>query len=427
MCQLRPRNVMAMLGPMVVVAEGPVTDVIDALGKAGAFPIVEAKLADAAAAITKIQPVALLIADTELSPDASDLKALLKTIETRGGPFMPTIVRVSGSDAIPIPFALPVATNEPMDRLTACLVSALRVRSQHAAVLRRTVSVQPSKNRPVALDGLLEHATVLCLGRGRNYPALTTAIGEQVNLIGAMSVETAGQYLNARELDGIAVGDGFSARVVEALLTVLGEDVRFRDLPIGVLGRTPVDDARLANLVRVESDPELLAERLMPFVRLQAFENRLKRTLKSLDSEGLVDPETGLLEHDAFWGDLQRAVEQAEEDGGALTIARFSFDDMVDNRCSIDAARLFSRLVRNIDFACREQDGSIIAAFTETDLRNAHVVARRIASVLRNTMISPDPDRNSIKPTVTLATLKPTDNLSTLVARVGTYPKVAAS
>jgi hypothetical protein len=31
-----------------------------------------------------------------------------------------------------------------------------------------------------------------------------------------------------------------------------------------------------------------------------------------------------------------------------------------------------------------------------------------------------------IKPTVTLATLKPADNLSTLVARVGTYPKVAA-
>jgi len=41
-------------------------------------------------------------------------------------------------------------------------------------------------------------------------------------------------------------------------------------------------------------------------------------------------------------------------------------------------------------------------------------------------MMSPDLDRRSIKPTVTLATLKPSDNLSTLVARVGTYPKVAA-
>jgi hypothetical protein len=41
-------------------------------------------------------------------------------------------------------------------------------------------------------------------------------------------------------------------------------------------------------------------------------------------------------------------------------------------------------------------------------------------------MLSPDRDRRAIKPTITLATLKPTDNLSTLVARVGAYPKVAA-
>jgi hypothetical protein len=83
--------------------------------------------------------------------------------------------------------------------------------------------------------------------------------------------------------------------------------------------------------------------------------------------------------------------------------------------------------VRNIDFACREQDGSILAAFTETDLRSAHVVARRIASVLRQTMVSPGRDRRSIRPTITLATFKPTDNVSTLVARVGAYPKVAAA
>lgn len=417
---------MAMLGPMVVVAEAPATDLVDTLGRAGAFPVVEAKFADAAAAVSEIQPAALLIAEPSISPSIRHLDALLKTIETRGGPFMPVLARVDGPDMIAIPFALPIAVSEPEQRLIACLKSALRVRSQHAAVIRRAHSLEPAKHRTVPFTDVVTHATVLCIGRGRSYPALTTAIGERVGLIGAMSVETAGRYLNAREIDGIAIGDGFSPRVVEALLTVLGEDVRFRDLPVGLLGRASVDDDRLANLVRVESDPELLADRLIPFVRLQAFESGLQRTLKSLESEGMLDPETGLLGRDAFWRDLDRAVQQAEEDGGALTIARFSFDDLSDQRCSLDAARLFSRLMRNIDFACREQDGSIIAAFTETDLRNAHVVARRIASVLRNTMMSPDLDRRTIKPTVTLATLKPTDNLSTLVARVGSYPKVAA-
>jgi GGDEF domain-containing protein len=160
-------------------------------------------------------------------------------------------------------------------------------------------------------------------------------------------------------------------------------------------------------------------------VQLQAFEHHLKRMLKSVESEGTVDPETGLLSREAFWRDLDLAVHEAEDGGSALSVARFSFDDL-DRRASIDAARLFSRLVRDVDFACRERDGAIIAAFTETDLRSAHVVARRLASVLKHTILSTSGDRDAIKPTVTLATLKPTDNLSTLVARVGTYPKVAA-
>jgi hypothetical protein len=51
-------------------------------------------------------------------------------------------------------------------------------------------------------------------------------------------------------------------------------------------------------------------------------------------------------------------------------------------------------------------------------------VARRLASVIKQTMLSGE---QPLKPTVALATLKPTDNLSTLVVRVGTYPKVAVS
>jgi hypothetical protein len=54
------------------------------------------------------------------------------------------------------------------------------------------------------------------------------------------------------------------------------------------------------------------------------------------------------------------------------------------------------------------------------------VVARRIASVLMRTMVSSDRDRHTIKPTITLAALKPTDNLNTLVARIGASSRVAA-
>ena len=416
---------MTMLGPMVVVAETSAADLVDVLGKAGAFPIVEATFADAPAAIAEIQPSALVLADAKPCPDERAKEALIRKIDARRGPFMPVLARVQDDGALAIPNAIPIALNDPQERLVARLRSALRVRTLHATVLRRARDGQASKARAIP-TGLLDHATVLCLGRGPSYPALTTAIGERVALIGAFSVDMAASYLNARDIDGVVVGDGFGPKVIEALLTVLAEDVRFRDLPVGVFGAAAVEDPRLANLIHVERDPVHLVDCLLPLVRLQAFETHLNRLLKSLETDGLVDPETGLIARDPFWRELDRAVHEAEDGGTALSVARFTFED-IDRRTSIDAARLFSRLVRNVDFACRERDGSILAAFTETDLRSAHVVARRLASVLRQTMLSPDRDRSSIKPTITLATLKPTDNLSTLVARVGTYPKVAAS
>ncbi len=417
---------MALMGPMVVVAETSAADLLDVLGAAGAFPIVETPWADAPAAIAEIQPVALAIADPDGKPSVRHARALTRCIETRGGPIMPVIALLEKDSMPAIPGALSIALDDSTERLVARLRSALRIRTMHATVLRRARTTDANKQITVPAN-LLSEATVLCVGRGGSYPALSVAIGERVGLIGAFSIETAARYLNARDIDGVVIGDGLGARAVDALLTVLAEDPRFRDLPVGVLNNNASDDERLPNLIRVEADPTPLVERVLAFVQLQAFENHLKRMLKSLESEGGIDPHTGLSDTHAFWRDLDRAVEEAGEAGGALSIARFSFEGVTDRRAYIDAARLFSRLVRNVDFACWEQDGSILAAFTETDLRSAHVVARRIASVLRQTMISPGRDRRTIRPTITLATFKPTDNLSTLVARVGAYPKVVAA
>jgi len=414
---------MASLGPMVVVAEKPAAEAVEMLGKAGAFPIVEAKWADAPAAIDEIEPCALLLAEPE-PPGAGLAQALAQRIDT-AELLTPVLARLSRADALPLPNALAVSADEPMSAAIDRLISALRIRTLHATVLRRspeTTLPRPPANAPQENP---PDATVICVGRGGSYPALAVATGERVGLIGALSIETAGRYLKSRDIEGLVIGDGFGPRVVDGLLRILAEDARFRDLPVGVLAGGPSGDGRLPNLIHGDGNPERLVERLIPFVRLKAFESELRRLLKSLETDGMLDPATGLFAPQAFWSDLERAVRQAEDTGGCLSVARFAFEEVGDARAHRDAARLFSRLVRNIDFACQEQDGSILAAFTETDLRSAHVVARRIASVLNHTMLSPS-DRRMIRPTVTLATLKPEDNLSTLVARLGTYPKVAA-
>src|SRR5438876_6022985 len=184
---------MALLGPMVVVAESPAAELFDVLGKAGGFPIVETNWARAPAAVAEIQPAALVLAEPKPARDARLVDALIKKIETRGGPYMPVLARVDDDGEVAIPSALPIAIDEPPSRLLARLRSALRVRTLHMTVLRRAGAAGPpsAKARALPLPDLLDHATVLCLDRGRSYPALTTAIGERVGLVGALSVETA--------------------------------------------------------------------------------------------------------------------------------------------------------------------------------------------------------------------------------------------
>jgi GGDEF domain-containing protein len=418
---------MALLGPVVVVAEIPATDFIDVLAKAGAFPIAQTRWADVPAAIGETQPVALAIADRQTIPSSRQVDAAIECIETRGGPVMPVIALVDSSSTPAIPGALPIAIDDSAERVIARLHSALRIRTLHAAVLWRSLAAGAKK--PVAAfvpPDLLEESTVLCVARGGSYPALSLPIARRASLIGALSIDTAARYLNARDVDGVVIGDGLGPGVVEALLILLADNPRFRDLPVGVLNNAAADDERLPNLVHVDADPARLVERILPFVRLHAFESQLARALKALESEGAIDPNTGLFAAQAFWRNLERAVRESEKKNSALSVARFTFEGLADRRAHVDAARLFSRLVRNTDFACQEQDGSILAAFTKTDLRSAHLLARRIGGVLRQTMLSPGGDRRAIKPTITLAALKPRDDLGTLVARLGAHTKVAA-
>jgi len=85
-----------------------------------------------------------------------------------------------------------------------------------------------------------------------------------------------------------------------------------------------------------------------------------------------------------------------------------------------------TRLIRNIDFGCRDIDGSLLMAFTQTDLRSAHVVARRIAGVIKNIMLMPQRAGDTVAANVTLATLKAGDTPDSLMRRVMGSQAVAA-
>jgi hypothetical protein len=333
---------------------------------------------------------------------------------------LPLIV-VDPEAALPdnaIPFAYSAA--HP-DRLLARLGSALRLRSLHATVMRR---LDPARRVAISDIDPARDATVLLIGRGGAYPALSVALGERTGVVGALSIEAAAKHLNTRDIDGIVLSEGFSPRVVEAFLTVLTEDARFRNLPVvaALTGFSQVHD--LANLEIDTGDPQHIAATVLPMVHQHAFEVHLSRTLRSLDANGLIDARTGLLTRAAFERDFATAIYQTQARGGGLSVARFAFDP-AHPRAQFDGARIISRLMRQTDFGAVQDDGAVLIVFADTDLRNAHMISRRLSAVMRHTSHGKrDPRR---EPTVMVATLMPNDSAKSLLARLDETTHRAAS
>jgi hypothetical protein len=353
--------------------------------------------------------------------DESGIEALAKQIGARQ-PYVP-LIAVDPKQDLPenaIPFA---QSGGNFDRLIARLRAALRVRTLHSTVMRR-LDDEPTERKTLPDADPACDATVLLIGRGAAYPALSVSLGERMGVVGALSIEAAAKHLNARDIDGIVLAEGFSDRVEDAFLTVLAEDARFRNLPVVVTSDAMTPAYDLPNLEIICGDPDRIAANALPLIRQRAFEAHLSRTLRSIDAGGLLDPLTGLLTPAAFSRDFATSVYQTLSRGGGLSIARFAFDP-AHMRAQLDGARILSRLMRQMDFGALHEDGSVIVVFAETDLRTAHMIARRLSSVMRHTSHGKHDTRYD--PQVTLATMLPSDSAKSLLARLTDEARRAAS
>lgn len=406
-------------GPIVLVSSALQSRVTETLSGAGLSPVLEAGWSVALDTVQQMQPAAVIVADPDQGGQLPELARRVASCE----PYVPLIV-VGAREPLP---GTAIAFNPidgRFDRLVPRLKAALRIRSLHDTVLRRI------GNDPTLRTSLLEtdprtDATVLLLGRGGGYAALSVALGERVGLVGTLSIEGAAKHLNSRALDGIVLGDGFSPRVVEAFLTVMAEDSRFRHLPIIVTAPGASLSPELPNMEIALGEPELVVADSLALFRQHAFEARLARTLKSLDQGGLLDPRTGLLTPTAFERDFATAVYQTQARGGGLSVARFTFENK-ELRVRTDAALIASRLMRRMDFGTLQDDGALLLVLIGADQRAAQSITRRLASVMKQTSHGTRREAR-IDPDIAVATLVPGDSAKSLLARLQPPPARAAA
>src|SRR5690242_11369083 len=271
---------MALSGPVLVVAD-EAKDVCEALTRGGNLPMREVLPASAAASVAKVKPSAIV-----LTGCGDEIAGAVATKAAKlDGPLIPLLAVVQET-APAFANALPIPAETVPTRLVPRLRAALRVRALHATVLRRAEELAERLDTPdLPENDPIEDTTVLVAGRGRNYPALTVAVGERMGLIGALSIDTARSYLGARDIDGVVIGDGFNRSMVEDFVEELAADPRWRDLPVIVPrdAARDLDPERMPNVDQVSGDPQTIAAHILPFARLHAFASRLKRLTASLD------------------------------------------------------------------------------------------------------------------------------------------------
>ena len=401
---------MSQQGPLLLISAVAQPALTAALDAARLFPIVEVGWREAAHAVERMQPVAVLAVMAGAA--AADVAMLARHTASRDV-YLP-LVALNAEGVLPDNAMAFAQSGETIDRLLGRLRAALRVRTLHATVLRRLGEKKAAETSLPDTDPL-DDATVLLLGRGASYPALSVALGERMAVVGALSIEAAAKHLSSRDIDGVVLGEGFSPRVVDAFLTVLSEDTRFRNLAVVLTSPHDAHAPELANLEIVHGEPARIAAHALPLIRQHALEARLNRTLRAIDAGGLLDPQTGLLTKPAFARDFAAAVTQAQAQGGLLSVARFGFD--ADHpRAQFDGARIISRLMRRMDFGTHEDNGSVIVVFADTDLRSAQAITRRLSAVMRHTSHGRRGAR--IDPSISVAALRPGDTARSLLARL---------
>ncbi len=225
-------------------------------------------------------------------------------------PYLPLIVGRSAATALPdnaIPSSTSADSQAPggSDRLVARLRAALRVRSLHATVMRRL--------DPAARDGAVGYRSGARCDRAADRPRrrLSRCRSRSANAW-AWSARSASKRLPSISTPATSTAScsaKVSPRVVDAFLTVLTEDARFRNLPVVVTSTEtfgPAYELAQSRDRRRRPDPRGRVH-CCRWCASTPSRRIWSRTLRALDANGLIDARTGLLTREAFERDFASA------------------------------------------------------------------------------------------------------------------------
>jgi len=303
----------------------------------------------------------------------------------------------------------PVNEHQICGRLNALV----RLNTMHEELVRRlTTSAKYGVDAPAvtAPPRELIDATVLVVGATEAFPIIENTLSRHATLIGALTPETALDYLTRRDFDTVILDLGFDPQPYLDLCRQVRRNSRLFNIPIVLLAKQELmEDPQLASC---EGVTDIIAKpirtleletRIISLISELRFRNSLRSIYQQARHMATSDGLTGLFSRGFLLEHLRIIITQTQERARQFSVAFLEisnieqinqkFGYVVGDRIIRQVGEMMGLLVRGEDLTARYNNARYCIILPDTSVEAARVAVKRISGVVNCTeLTAPDID-----------------------------------
>lgn len=294
------------------------------------------------------------------------------------------------------------------------LGALVRLNTMHEELVRRlNTSAKYGVDAPVitAPQRSVDDATVLVVGATESYPIIENTLARHATLIGALTPETALDYLTRRRFDTVIIDLDGDPQPYMDLCQSVRRNSRLFNLPIVLLVDPSVPGTADITVCEGVTDIILkpvrsreLESRIVSLISELRFRDSLRAIYKEARHMATSDGLTGLYSRGFLLEHLRSMIEDAQSRSGMFSLAFLDisnideineeFGFVVGDRIIRQVGEMMGYLVRGEDLTARYSGGRFCVTLPDTSLEAARVAVKRISGVVKSTeLTAPEIDK----------------------------------
>ncbi|MEM7621063.1 MAG: diguanylate cyclase [Pseudomonadota bacterium] len=295
----------------------------------------------------------------------------------------------------------------PIKTLQVChrINSLIRLNTMHEELVRRlntSAKYGVDAPPPILVPQTIDDAKILFMGDAKGYASIENALYKTTTLIGALTFNTAIDYLNRSSFDTILIDAGDKPENYMEFARDIRRNSQFFNLPILMLVNkdvledpTTAYDNGITDIIEKPVSQQELKLRAMSLIREHRFRTSLRQIYKTSKHFATNDALTGLYTRGFMYEHLSDMIQDIQKSSQTFSLAAIRIKNMKQinevlgyasgDRLIRQIGELISLLVRGEDLACRYSSRRFVIILPDTSAKMTTNALKRIIGVVHHT------------------------------------------